>query len=126
MMLTKNGDYIYANERQTLRLFDDVAPFKNLVYKLQKGIIENFLTFRELSAIRNMTPFPTNNYFSPKIVRGGRRNGCCRLRCRTSTVSDRTFQFVENCSQHINKGSLSNDNGDGNENVISKYKFALF
>ena len=23
-------------------------------------------------------------------------------------------------------GSLSNDNGDGNENVISKYKFALF
>ena len=23
------------------------------------------------------------------------------------------------------KGSLSNDNGDGNENVISKYKFAL-
>ena len=23
-------------------------------------------------------------------------------------------------------GSLSNDNGDGNENFISKYKFALF
>ena len=23
-------------------------------------------------------------------------------------------------------GSLSNNNGDGNENVISKYKFALF
>ena len=23
-------------------------------------------------------------------------------------------------------GSLSSDNGDGNENVISKYKFALF
>ena len=22
-------------------------------------------------------------------------------------------------------GSLSNDNGDGNENIISKYKFAL-
>ena len=27
---------------------------------------------------------------------------------------------------YFKKGSLSNDNGDGNGNVISKYKFALF
>ena len=64
MMHRKNGDHTYANERQTLGLFDDIAPFQNLVYKLQRGIIENLPTFRELSAFRNMTPFPTNSYCS--------------------------------------------------------------
>ena len=61
-----------------------------------------------------------------KLKDVGASNTC--LQWFRSYLSDRQQVVRTNStlSESLPLGSLSNDNGDGNENVISKYKFALF